>query len=110
MSERIYVILNQLVNRIIVIASEIEIPEQHFHFNQEFLKDFYEKIKLKLIPAKILISNIESKSYCEIYEFKKGGFVATYKFHYNGKGIFKKTEIIASRTTGLIEEINSLLN
>ena len=42
--------------------------------------------------------------------FKKNGFIAAYKFWYDGKGIFKKVEIITSKTTGLIEEINELLN
>jgi hypothetical protein len=31
------------------------------------------------------------------------------KFYYNGKGIFTKSEIIHTRTTGIIDEIKGLL-
>ena len=59
--------------------------------------------------SKIIIKNIDNKLYCEIYEFSKNGFVATFKFHYNGKEVFTKTEVINTKSTGLIEEINSIL-
>ncbi len=57
-----------------------------------------------------VIGDIEHKQYHEIYVFQKNGFTATYKFHYNGQGRFGRYEIIQNRTTGLIEEINSILN
>ena len=57
----------------------------------------------------ITINNIEHSQYNEVYEFKKNGFVATYKFWYNGKNAFKKIEIVSNKTTGLTEEINELL-
>jgi hypothetical protein len=41
--------------------------------------------------------------------FKKNGFTATYKFHYNGQARFGRFEIIQNRTTGLTDEINELL-
>lgn len=111
-SESIYLHLAQLENKIIVVAgneSASEKSEKNFEFEAPFLKEFYENIKQKLAQNNISINNIESKHYHEIYEFKRGELKATYKFHYNGKFIFKKTEIIHNRTTGLTEEINSLL-
>ena len=111
-SETIYSALTQLENKTI-ISPEEEITETtteiKFEFDQPFLKEFYENIKQKIEPSKIHISKIEHKNFHEIYEFKKNGFTATYKFWYDGKNIFKKTEIIPTRTTGLIDEINSLL-
>ena len=110
-SESIYSHLAQLENKIIVVAgneSASEKSEKHFEFEAPFLKEFYENIKQKLAQNNISINNIESKHYHEIYEFKRGELKATYKFHYNGQFIFKKTEIINNRTTGLTEEINSL--
>ena len=83
--------------------------ETEFDFDQEFLKEFYEGIKEKLSPLNFSITKIEHKPYHEIYEIKKNGFTATYKFWYDGKFKFKKTEVIPSKTTGLVEEINGLL-
>ena len=70
------------------------------------LKEFYENIKSKLVTANIHVSNITHKQYHEIYEFKKDGLVATYKFWYDGKSIFRNTEIIPTQTTGLTDDIN----
>jgi hypothetical protein len=63
----------------------------------------------KLQPFHFQIAKIEHKQYHEIYEIKKNGFTATYKFWYDAKFKFKKTEVIPSRTTGLVEEINELI-
>ncbi len=109
--ENIFTKLQQTQNKVIVVAEqETEQSETAFEFEQPFLKEFYENIKSKLASSNFQISKIEHKPYHEIYEFKKSGFVATYKFHYNGRKIFKKTEIIENRTTGLIDELNSLIN
>lgn len=108
--ENIYTKLIQLLNKTIVIAEqETEIIEAEFEFDQAFLKEFYKSIKEKLSPLNFRITKIEHKPYHEIYEIKKNGFVATYKFWYDGKFKFKKTEVIPSKTTGLVEEINGLL-
>lgn len=110
--ESIYSALNQLENKLIII-SEDEITlsegEKRFEFEKPFLKEFYESIKFKIESFNIYVNSIEHKPYCEIYEFKKNGLHATYKFWYDAKNIFKKTEIIPTRTTGLTEEINELL-
>ncbi len=108
--ENIYNKLIQLLNKTIVIAEqENEITETEFEFDQEFLKEFYESIQEKLTPLNFRITKIEHKPYHEIYEIQKNGFTATYKFWYDGKFKFKKTEVIPSKTTGLVEEINELL-
>jgi len=110
--ESIYSTLTQLENKAIIISEEettFSESKKQFEFEQPFLEEFYESIKLKIESSNIYVSNIEHKSYCEIYEFKKNGLKATYKFWYDGKSIFKKTEIIPTRTTGLIDEINELL-
>ncbi|MDP9076105.1 MAG: ATP-binding domain-containing protein [Bacteroidota bacterium] len=104
--------LMQLENKTIVLYEETVVEltsENHFEFDKPFLKEFYEVVKIKISSSKFAIKNIEHKSYCEIYEFKKNGLIATYKFWYDGKNIFKKTEIIPTRTTGLTDEINELL-
>ncbi len=108
--ENIYTKLSQLLNKAIIIAEqETEITEPKFEFDQEFLKEFYASIKEKLNPLNFRITKIEHKPYHEIYEIQKNGFTATYKFWYDGKFKFKKTEVIPSKTTGLVEEINELL-
>ena len=110
--ESIYSTLTQLENKTIIISEEETTFSENkiqFEFDQAFLEEFYENIKLKIESSNIYINNIEHKPYCEIYEFKKNGLKATYKFWYDGKSIFKKTEIIPTRTTGLIDDINELL-
>lgn len=107
-TENIYTKLTRLQNKTIVIA-EPETDETEFEFEQAFQKEFYENLMEKLQPFHFQIAKIEHKQYHEIYEIKKNGFTATYKFWYDGKFKFKKTEIIPSRTTGLVEEINELL-
>ena len=106
--ERVYSIIAKLQNKLIIVA-EPEIKETEFEFEQAFQKEFYESLKEKLEPYNFQIAKIEHKQYHEVYEIKKNGFTATYKFWYDGKFKFKKTEIIPSRTTGLVDEINELL-
>ncbi|UFH45367.1 AAA family ATPase [Flavobacterium galactosidilyticum] len=110
--ESIYSVLTQLENKAIILTEEKTTEsksESLFEFEKPFLKEFYDSIKLKIEPTNIYINSIEHNSYCEVYEFKKNGLIATYKFWYDGKSIFKKTEIIPARTTGLTDEINELL-
>ncbi len=110
--ESIYTELSQLENKAIILSEEIKIESvsaKSFEFDKPFLKEFYESIKLKIESSNFYINSIEHKPYCEIYEFNKNGLNATYKFWYDGKSIFKKTEIIPTRTTGLTDEINELL-
>lgn len=111
-TEIIYSALMQLENKTIILYEETvadSINEKHFEFDKPFLKEFYEGVKIKIASSNFVIKSIEHKPYCEIYEFKKNGLNATYKFWYDGRNIFKKTEIIPTRTTGLINEINELL-
>lgn len=110
-SEYIYSKIQQLINKVIIIPVEEESNscEKVFEFDQDFLKTFYENIKSKTDKVNITINNIEHNQYNEVYEFKKNGFVATYKFWYNGKNAFKKIEIVSNKTTGLTDEINTLL-
>ena len=106
--ESIYTKLVHLQNKTIIFT-EGEKNETEFQFEQAFQKEFYESLKEKLEPFNLQISKIEHKQYHEIYEIERNGYTATYKFWYNGKCKFKKTEIIPSRTTGLVDEINKLL-
>lgn len=107
-TESIYTKLTKIQNKTIII-SEAEADEIEFEFEQSFQEEFYENLKKKLQSFHLQITKIEHKQYHEIYEIKKNGFTATYKFWYDGQFKFKKTEIIPSRTTGLVEEINELL-
>lgn len=107
-TENIYTKLTRIQNKTIIIA-EPETNKMEFEFEQSFQKEFYENLKEKLQPFHFQITKIEHKQYHEIYEIKKNGFTATYKFWYDGKFKFKKTEIIPTRTTGLTDEINELL-
>ncbi len=110
-SETVFSEIQQLINKVIIIPVEedYEAGKKSFEFEADFLKDFYENIKSKTDKANITISNIDHHQYLEVYEFQKNGFVATYKFWYNGKKAFKKIEIVGNKTTGLTEEINALL-
>jgi hypothetical protein len=108
--ERIYVKLAQIQDKTIIIAGqEPEHTRTEFEFGKPFLREFYDNIKGKLEPSNFCIATIDHNNWHEIYEIRKGEFMATYKFWYDGKGIFKKTEIIPTRTTGLVDEINELL-
>ncbi|QNL49771.1 ATP-binding domain-containing protein [Olivibacter sp. SDN3] len=108
--ESVYSKLANLQNKTIIVA-ESKITETEFEFEQAFQKEFYEILKAKLEPFNFQIAKIEHKQYHEIYEIKKNGFTATYKFWYDGNFRFKKTELIPTRTTGLglAEEIKELL-
>jgi hypothetical protein len=110
-SETVFSEIQQLINKVIIISVEEESNsnENIFEFQEDFLKTFYENIKSKTDKANITISKIEHKQYHEVYEFKKNGFVATYRFWYNGKKAFKKIEMVTNKTTGLTEEINALI-
>jgi len=108
--ENIFVKLTELQNKIIVIEDKETVREDSvFIFDQPFLEEFYKVINAKLEPSDIEITDIIHNQWHEIYVFRKNGFSASYKFWYNGKSIFRKTEIIQNQTTGLTEEINSLL-
>jgi hypothetical protein len=106
--ESVYSKLVKLQSKLVIVA-EPEIKETEFEFEQAFQKEFYDSLKEKLEPYNFKIVKIEHKQYHEVYEIKKNGFTATYKFWYDGKFKFKKTEIIPTRTTGLVDEINELL-
>jgi hypothetical protein len=108
--ERIYAKLAQLQNKTTIIAGqELEQTRTEFEFGKPFLREFYDNIKAKLEPSNFCIATIDHYNWHEIYEIRRGEFMATYKFWYDGKGVFKKTEIIPARTTGLVDEINELL-
>ena len=106
--ESVYSKLVKLQSKLVIVA-EPEIKETEFEFEQAFQKEFYDSLKEKLEPYNFKIVKIEHKQFHEVYEIKKNGFTATYKFWYDGKFKFKKTEIIPTRTTGLVDEINELL-
>lgn len=106
--ESVYSKLVKLQSKLVIVA-EPEIKETEFEFEQAFQKEFYDSLKEKLEPYNFKIVKIEHKQFHEVYEIKKNGFTATYKFWYDGKLKFKKTEIIPTRTTGLVDEINELL-
>ncbi len=110
-SQRINTKLSQIENKtIVIVESSIENLDLVYDFDKPFLKEFYESIKTKLAPLNFQITKIEHKQYHEIYEIEKNGLTATFKFWYDGKNIFKRTEVIQNRTTGLVDEIIELLN
>jgi len=100
-------ILQVLVNKKIIFSNE-QTETKTFEFDEPFLRDFYEIVSAKLNPLGISISNIEHKNYHEIYTFRRANLVSVYKFWYNSRKIFTKTEIIQS--SGLEQEINQSLN
>jgi len=103
-SEYIFEKLKILQGIRIITPTELE-----FEFNEPFLKDFYNKIKNLLELSNFQIVNIEHNDWQEVYTIKKDPYFATYKFWYNKKGIFTRTENIQKRTTGLSDEINEIL-
>lgn len=78
-------------------------------FPDKNLEAFYKEMLEKLSGSGIVVADVEHKSFHEIYSFECGGLKACYKFWYNGKGKFTKTEVIANRTTGLVNEINDCI-
>jgi hypothetical protein len=105
--------LQMLVNKTVILDTEQETEKveiKEFDFAEPFLRDFYEFVSSKVKDLGISVVEIEHKPYHEIYKFQKGNFVAFYKFWYNGKGKFQKTEIIQNKTNGLVGEINKVLS
>lgn len=103
---------DELIKREIVLCREKETEENTaclFEFEDKNLEAFYRELTKKLEGSGIAVQDIEHKSFHEIYTFESGGFKACYKFWYNGKGRFTKTEVITNRTTGLVDEINECL-
>lgn len=101
-----------LIKREIVLCREKEAEVStacRFEFEDKNLEAFYRELTEKLEGAGIAVQDIEHKNFHEIYTFEAGGFKACYKFWYNGKGKFTKTEVVANRTTGLVDEINECL-
>lgn len=111
--EELMALLTPIILKKIVSKEEIkeaESVQKNFEFDQPFLKEFYEAMLDKLKDTGIMIDEIEHNSYHEIYVFKRNGLQAAYKFHYRKNGIFRTSEIIPTRTTGLANEINELLS
>ena len=109
--------IQKLANKHIILAIEEELnndneQKQVFDFpdDKPFLKEFYEAIKAKVSIENIVIDEIQHNLYHEIYKFSKNGLVAFYKFHYRNNGRFTTKELIPQKTTGLINELNNLLN
>ncbi|PHI21513.1 hypothetical protein CEQ90_01470 [Lewinellaceae bacterium SD302] len=80
-----------------------------FTFPEPFLEEFYETIKSKVTPVGIHIADVQHMQYHEVYTFVRDELQAVYRFYYNGKKQFGKVSPILTKTTGLIEEINTLL-
>ncbi|MBC6995896.1 AAA family ATPase [Neolewinella lacunae] len=80
-----------------------------FTFPEPFLEEFYETIKSKVTPVGIHITDVQHMQYHEVYTFVRDELQAVYRFYYNGKKKFGKVSPILTKTTGLIEEINTLL-
>jgi hypothetical protein len=104
----IYQCLQVLLNKTIIGTETNDIVED-FDFPEQFLKEFYDNLNKKLEPNGFKVTKIEHNKFHEIYEIKKDGLVATYKFWYNGKSVFTRSEIVPTKTSGLIDEINDLL-
>ena len=108
--ENIYSKLSQLQNKTIIITEkEPQNSEAEFEFEQQFLKQHYEKRKGQMSERDICIVKIEHFNYQEVYTFKRSGFEAVYRFYYNGKKQFTRYDVDGSRSTGLIAEINEIL-
>lgn len=103
--------LSSLKGKFIVDTTEVIEPTEaaSFTFNQDFLEKFYLSTLSKLSNSGIKITNIESYEWHEVYTFSKGGFEAVYKFYYNKKKQIKSAQVVGNRTTGLTEELNTLL-
>lgn len=80
-----------------------------FTFPEPFLEEFYETIKSKVAPGGIHITDVQHLQYHEVYTFVRGELQAVYRFYYNGKKQFGKVSPILTKTTGLVDEINTLL-
>lgn len=111
---KIFELLKTLEGKRIIVRDEDsgtpdDEPSFEFPEDKPFLKEFYENIKQKVDEQGIKIAGIEHKSYHEIYTFTKGGLTMVVKFYYNGKGVFTKFEVLYTRSTGVIEEMQKLL-
>lgn len=108
-SEKIYSILLNIQNKTIIIPEGDE-NAIVFEFEHEYQSELYNILKNQLELYDYQITNIEHNQNHEIYEMKKNGYVATYKFWYNKNYRFTKTESIPNRTDKIIaEEINTIL-
>ncbi len=88
----------------------METPQLKLLFEHDYQNELYNILKNQLELFDFQITNIEHKQNHEIYEMKKNGYKATYKFWYNKNYRFTKTESIPNRTDKTIaEEINTIL-
>ena len=104
-------ILNLLSNITIVTKTEFgnNTTKQNFEFSEPFLEDFFLNISNKAAKIGLSVLSIDHKPYHEIYVFQKEGHELTIKFWYSGKKIFGKTEVVATQTTGLEDELKKLI-
>ncbi|WP_185204699.1 hypothetical protein [Chryseobacterium sp. C3] len=108
-AESIYIKLVNLQNKTIIIPESKRI-DIVFDFENDDQKELYEILKSQLEVYDFQITSIEHKNFHEIYEIKKNGFIATFKFWYDRNFKFTKTESIPNRTDKTIaEEINAIL-
>ncbi len=77
----------------------------NFIFSEDFLENFYSKLKEKLDEQSINIDNIEHMQYKERYSFSKDDKLTTIDFSYNGKKEFTNKQIMKSSNQELFDEI-----
>lgn len=78
-------------------------------FPEPFMEEFFQTITSKVAMAGISISDVQHQQYQEVYTFVRDGLQAVYRFHYNGKKVFTRVSPILTKTTGLGDELNTLL-
>jgi hypothetical protein len=85
------------------ITNKYSFPDEKY-----FLIDFYKFITSK-IQNKITISEIEHKSWQEVYHFQNQDKQAIVQFYYNGKNQFKKPQFISYNNDTFKKSVEDLL-
>ncbi len=63
-----------------------------FEFDEPFLNDFYQRLKVNANEADVAISNVEDKQYFQRYWFQRSGETAVIDIYYNKKKCFTRCD------------------
>ena len=73
-----------------VANSSVVVAKSDFHFDEDFLSDFYQRVRDVFSPHGIMVVDINQKPWNQRYTFSLNNESAVVDFYYNGKQQFKK--------------------
>lgn len=103
--------LSTLLAQIDGVLLNLNEPKEvtNFTFSESFLNEFYQNISSQLTGSGILVTQIDSRSFCERYYFQQNKELAVIEFWYNKSSQFTKIQPMPqlSNSTRLVDEVIS---